>query len=112
MLQKAPAGRPPQSLREIARTAGRSSANASKLARAGLLPGYEGSSQGWVGAKVPAELAAPFGTVLRYGTSIRGLAGLLRTDPDAVEEFATALLQLVAQRRQTSPPAGQQEEAA
>lgn len=102
----------PQSLREIARDAGRSSAYVCKLARAGLLPGYEGSAPGWVGAKVPPELAAPFRTAVRYGTSVRGVGELLRTDPDAVEEFATALLELVEQQRQASSPAGQQGEAA
>lgn len=86
-------------IREVARAAGRSSGNATRWANLGLLPGYVGLSDGRkatgpTGAKVPAELAEAYASLLRFKVCSVELAELMRTSPAEVLQVAEALATL------------------
>lgn len=88
------------SLREVARASGRSPAQTSAIASAGLLPGYVGRER--QRAEIPAELAEPFATVLRDGCYSPRFAELVRTDPHRALAAVEALATLV--RASLEPP--------
>ncbi|MFK4091104.1 hypothetical protein ACI2LF_43765 [Kribbella sp. NPDC020789] len=85
-------------IREVANLAGRSASNAARWANLGLLPGYvdpQGQSTATrQGAKVPADLAAAYATLLRFQVCSTELAELMRTAPAEVLEIAGALTTL------------------
>lgn len=76
-------------LRMIAERSGRSHSMVHVMARAGLLPGYQGEREG-----VPVELAEPFALVMRHGAYTSRLAEAMRDDPRAARAAGEALVSL------------------
>lgn len=91
-------------IREVARVAGRAPDVASRMARAGMLPGY--STTRTRRADIPRELAEPFAMVLRTGAYSRELATAMRENPDAavaaVEALATLVRAAVAEQQRST----------
>lgn len=78
-------------IREVARAAGRAPDVASRMARAGMVPGYVNNSR----RGIPAELAEPFALALSAGAYSRDFAAMVRDDPESAMVAVEALATLV-----------------